>query len=203
MYNHYVLHSACTFEVAPVAVAERSEWLDSHARGGRYRLLIASDGEDRALGWATTSVFRPRAAYETTVEASVYCDPGSLGLGIGSSLYRALFEAIEHEDIERVVAGVTQPNAPSIALHERFGFRVVGTFSSVGRKFGRYWDVTWLERPRSLPEGRPTGEGRTPLPSIAEPPLRLREAPEPLRGGLTGPRGRVREGKRAKPSISA
>ena len=58
-----------------------------------------------------------------------------------------IVEAIAGEDVHRIVAGVGQPNPASVALHQRFGFRQVGVFSSVGRKFGTYWDVAWFERP--------------------------------------------------------
>jgi phosphinothricin acetyltransferase len=80
----------------------------------------------------------------------VYCAPEAVGRGIGSKLYTALFEAIAGEDINRIVAGVVIPNDSSIALHNRFGFRAIGTFTQNGRKLGRYWDVVWFERPLKL-----------------------------------------------------
>jgi phosphinothricin acetyltransferase len=80
----------------------------------------------------------------------VYCRPTAVGKGIGRALYQTLFASIAGEDINRIVAGVTLPNEMSIALHRRFGFTPVGTFSANGRKFGRYWDVAWFERPLSL-----------------------------------------------------
>jgi phosphinothricin acetyltransferase len=152
VYNHYVAQTPVTFEVAPVHPSDRSAWLHEHSSGGRYRLLVATEGGGRIVGWATTSPFRPRAAYATTVEASVYCRAGFVGLGIGSRLYQGLFEAIQDEDIERIVAGVTLPNPASVRLHRSFGFRRVGTFHRVGRKFDRYWDVAWFERPLRVPQ---------------------------------------------------
>jgi phosphinothricin acetyltransferase len=71
----------------------------------------------------------------------------ALGKGIGSLLYGALFEALREEDIHRFVAGYTLPNPASAALHARFGFKAVGIFPEVGRKFGCYWEVAWSERP--------------------------------------------------------
>ena len=109
-------------------------------------MLVATHDDGSLLGYATTSRWRPKAAYDTTVESSVYCRPDAVGQGIGSALYTALFESIADEDIHRVVAGISQPNPASVALHLRFGFRQVGVFSSVGRKFGKYWDVAWFER---------------------------------------------------------
>ena len=66
--------------------------------------------------------------------------------GIGSRLYLELFSLLEKEDVHRVVAGIAQPNAASNALHERFGFTKVGAFTEVGHKFGKYWDVLWMQK---------------------------------------------------------
>jgi phosphinothricin acetyltransferase len=65
-------------------------------------------------------------------------------------LYGALFDAISDEDIHRIVAGVSLPNPSSIKLHERHGFRPVGVFAAVGRKFNKYCDVAWFDRPLKL-----------------------------------------------------
>ena len=146
VYNHYVERSPATFEVTPVRPSERAGWLHEHLSGGRYRLWVATNPEGRLVGWATSSPFRPRAAYATTVESSVYCRAGFESHGIGSRLYGALFRSIEEEDIERVVAAITLPNPASVRLHRHFGFRRVGTFHRVGRKFDRFWDVAWFER---------------------------------------------------------
>jgi phosphinothricin acetyltransferase len=58
-----------------------------------------------------------------------------------------VFDALAHEDVHRALAGIGMPNDASVALHERFGFRRAAHFSEQGRKFGRYWDVDWYERP--------------------------------------------------------
>ncbi len=146
IYNHYVLHTAITFDLRPFAPEERRAWFEEHAPTGRHRLLIAVDGDGACVGYATTSRWRPKAAYDTTVEASVYCRADAVGRGCGSKLYAALFDAIRSEDVHRIVAGVSLPNAASVKLHERFGFTRVGVFREVGRKFDRFWDVAWYER---------------------------------------------------------
>jgi phosphinothricin acetyltransferase len=145
IYNHYVVHTPITFDVTPVTPDERRPWFSEHAAGGRHRLFVAEE-QGRVLGYASTSRFRPKPAYDTTVESSVYCRADAVGRGIGTLLYRELFHAIAGEDVHRIVAGVTQPNAASVALHTRAGFEPVGVFSSVGRKFDRYWDVAWFQR---------------------------------------------------------
>jgi phosphinothricin acetyltransferase len=156
IYNHYVVTTPITFDLQPLTVDERRAWFVEHSRGGRHRLLVATEdnvgnvGRGQAIGYASSSRFRSKAAYDTTVESSVYCRADIVGRGIGTALYRALFDLLKDEDINRIVAGVTLPNPASIALHERCGFRQVGALSSVGRKFDRYWDVAWFERPLSV-----------------------------------------------------
>jgi phosphinothricin acetyltransferase len=149
IYNHYVVNTAITFDLEPFTIERRIEWFSEHAAAGRHRLLIAEQ-DGRVLGYASSSRFRDRAAYDTTAETSIYCAPEATGQGVGTVLYRDLFATIAHEDINRLAAGITLPNEASIALHKRFGFVQVGVFTQVGRKFGRYWDVAWFERPLLL-----------------------------------------------------
>jgi phosphinothricin acetyltransferase len=146
IYNHYVINTPITFDLFPLTVEQRREWFVEHAGDGRHRLLVAVEG-GAVVGYATTSRFRVKAAYDTTVESSIYCRADCVRRGIGTALYRELFEAVKDEDINRIVAGITLPNPASTALHERCGFRNVGALSSVGRKFDTYWDVAWFERP--------------------------------------------------------
>ena len=145
IYNHYVLHSQATFDIEPFTIEQRLEWLSHYAPTGSYRLLVAEDA-GVTQGFATSSQFRARAAYATSVETSVYCDPEHTGRGIGSMLYARLFEELAGEDLHRALAGITLPNDASVSLHERFGFSKIGVYSEVGRKFGRFWDVAWFEK---------------------------------------------------------
>ncbi|MGE5323900.1 MAG: N-acetyltransferase family protein [Actinomycetota bacterium] len=149
IYNHYVLNSPVTFDIEPYTVERRMPWYAQFGAQGRHRLLVAEEG-NRVIGYAGTTRFRPKAAYDTTVETTIYCSMENTRRGLGSMLYAALFEAVTGEDIHRIVAGFTMPNPASQALHERFGFKPVGIFPQVGRKFGRYWDVAWTERPLRL-----------------------------------------------------
>ena len=146
IYNYYVVNTTITFDLHPFTATERRPWFDDHKASGPHRLLVATDASGTCLGYASTSRWRPKPAYNPTVEASVYCHPHAVGRGCGTALYRALFESLESEDVETIVAGVSLPNAISIALHQRFGFRPVGVFHAVGRKFDKYWDVAWFER---------------------------------------------------------
>jgi len=145
IYNHYVVHTEVTFDLEPVTLEQRREWLKQFASSGRHRLWVATrDGVVRA--YACTHGFRVKRAYDTTVETSVYCAPDAVGEGLGSALYAEMFEALRGEDIHSFIGAVTLPNEASLRLHERFGFRSAGVLHAVGRKFGRYWDVGWFEK---------------------------------------------------------
>lgn len=148
IYNRYVYETPITFDMEPLTLDQRRQWLLSHPEDGPHRLMVACEQPGgRVLGYATSSPFRPKAAYSTSVETSVYCAPDAGGRGIGTLLYKALFEALADEDVHRAYAGITQPNEASRRLHTRFGFLPVGVYREVGRKFGMYWDVAWYEKP--------------------------------------------------------
>jgi phosphinothricin acetyltransferase len=149
IYNHYVIHTPVTFDIEPYTVEKRAAWLAQFGARGRHRLMVAEEN-GVVLGYAGTTQFRVKAAYDTTVETTIYCDQQAIGKRIGSRLYSALFEALKDEDINRIVAGYTLPNDASAALHQRCRFKPVGIYTEVGRKFGRYWDVQWTERPLKL-----------------------------------------------------
>ena len=122
LYNYYVAHTPITFDVVMQRPEQRRAWFDDHQDAARHRLLVAEE-HGRIVGH------------------------DAVGRGIGRLLYAELFDAIANAGVHTVVAGVALPNAASVALHERFGFRRVGVFRAVGRKFDRFWDVAWFQRP--------------------------------------------------------
>jgi phosphinothricin acetyltransferase len=145
IYNHYVVHTAITFDLVPYTVEQRREWFAQFSDSGRHRLLVA-ERDGGVIGYAGSHQFRTKAAYDTTVETTIYCAPQAIGVGVGRALYEALFDALQSEDIHTVIAGITLPNDASQALHAQFGFERAGVMHAVGRKFDRYWDVLWLEK---------------------------------------------------------
>ncbi|HKW73501.1 MAG TPA: GNAT family N-acetyltransferase [Candidatus Dormibacteraeota bacterium] len=146
IYNHYVVKTHITFDDQPMTIDARREWFNQHRTTGLHRALVAEDG-DRIVGFASSSRYRPKPGYLTSVETSIYVAPDAVGKGAGSELYTKLFKLLEGEDVHRAYAGIALPNPASIALHEKFGFKRVALFTEQGRKFGRYWDVAWFERP--------------------------------------------------------
>jgi phosphinothricin acetyltransferase len=146
IYNRYVVETHFTFDIEPMTLEGRQEWFTHHGSTGRYRVLVGiSDGS--VVGYASSSRWRPKPAYETSIETSIYLAPDAVGKGIGTRLYEELFKSLQGEDVHRAYAGIALPNQASIALHERFGFKRVAHFTEQGRKFDRYWDVGWYEKP--------------------------------------------------------
>jgi phosphinothricin acetyltransferase len=146
LYNHSVTTSHVTFDDVPFSVDERRAWFSHYRRTGPHRLVVAED-EGRVVGYATSSPFRPKPGYRTSVETTVYVAEEAGGRGIGKALYTRLFAELEAEELHRAYAGLAVPNLPSRALHLRLGFTPIGVYREVGTKFGRYVDVEWFERP--------------------------------------------------------
>src|SRR5512145_58268 len=90
IYNHYIVNTAITFDLQTFTADTRRGWFDEHAETGPHRLLVATDSGGVCLGYASSGRWRPKPAYNTTVEASVYCRPDCAGRGCGTALYGAL-----------------------------------------------------------------------------------------------------------------
>jgi phosphinothricin acetyltransferase len=145
IYNHYITETAITFDIEPFTPEQRRPWLEKFSPEGRHRCFVAEiDGV--VAGWACSDAFRPKAAYDSTVELSVYLDPGATGRGLGRSLYETLLASLAGTDLHLALGGVTLPNDASVALHEHFGFASTGVLREVGWKFDRYWDVEWFAK---------------------------------------------------------
>lgn len=142
IYNHFVLHSTCTYQEEPEPLDARRKWLHHH--GEKHPVIVAvRDGQ--VVGWGSLSAYHPRSAYRKTVENSVYIHHGHHRKGIGSLLLKDLIErarALEHRVI---IAAIDADQPASVALHAKFNFQKVGHFKQVGFKFGRWLDVVYME----------------------------------------------------------
>lgn len=145
IYNHYVLNTAVTFDVQPFSPAEREPWFSQFAPDTPHQLLVLLE-HDKPLGYASSAHLRPKQAYDTSVEVSIYLHPEATGSGYGKQLYQALFERLAQQDVHRCYGIIAIPNDASLALHRAFGFVEVAHLHEVGRKFDRYWDTVWLEK---------------------------------------------------------
>jgi phosphinothricin acetyltransferase len=146
LYNHYVVGSHVTFDIEPITMDQRREWFSHYGAAGRHHVLVAV-AEGELAGYATSSVLWPKPAYVTSVATSVYVADGAVGRGVGTRLYAELFPLLAGVDVHRAYAGIAMPNPASVALHHRFGFKQVAYFTEQGRKFDRWWDVAWYEKP--------------------------------------------------------
>lgn len=146
IYRRHVLEGTASFETEPPDVAEMGRRRAGLVGQGYPYLVAEHDGA--VIGYAYASAYRPRAAYRDTVENSVYLAAGLAGRGVGSRLLAALIAACEARGFRQMVAVVGDSgNAASIRLHERHGFRRVGTLRAVGNKHGRWLDTVLLQRP--------------------------------------------------------
>lgn len=145
LYNHFVENTSVTFDVGAFTVDAREPWFAQFASQGPHRLFVA-DRDGAFAGYAGSMAFKAKKAYSTSVETTIYVTPDLAGAGVGKALYERLFSALGREDVHRAYAGIAIPNDGSIRFHEAFGFKEIGTYHEVGRKFGRYHDVTWFEK---------------------------------------------------------
>ena len=106
--------------------------------------MAEDDGE--VIGYAKSGRWKPRAAYDLTVEIGVYIHRDHRGRGVGAALYRELFAALAGAGFKTVIAGMTTPNDASESLHRSMGMEPIGTFPGVGYKFRRWHDVMYFVR---------------------------------------------------------
>ena len=126
----------------PRSLEDQRRWITD--RSGALGIVVAElDGE--VVGYASLSPFRPKAAYRTTVENSVYVAESARGTGVGRALLEELIELADARGFHTIIAHIVGGHEASIALHHACGFRVVGTEREVGRKFGRWLDVCEMQ----------------------------------------------------------
>ena len=148
IYNHYVAESTALFDMVPRTLDEQVQWIDEHS--GAHPAVVAvvrgEDDADHVVGFGSLSPFRPRPAYSTTVENSVYLLSEYQGRGVGRMVLEDLLRLAALHGFHSVIARIAGDNEPSIALHVSCGFEIVGTEREVGRKFGRWLDVVEMQR---------------------------------------------------------
>jgi L-amino acid N-acyltransferase YncA len=144
IYNPYVTGSTVTFDMVPRTIEDQLQWLDEHS--GAHPVVVAVDDQEVVRGFASMSPYRPRPAYRTTVEDSVYVAADAQGRGVGRLLLNEIVHLAEAHGFHAVMARIVDGHAASIALHRACGFELVGVELEVGRKFGRWLDVALMQR---------------------------------------------------------
>lgn len=151
IYRPYVEETAVTFEYdAPSAEAFGRRIA---AISARHPFLVAEDDGGRLVGYAYASTFKDRAAYDWSVETSIYVARDLRGRGVGRALYGCLEAELRRRGICNMYACLASPrpgndrlDGASRRFHERLGFRLVGTFRQCAYKFGQWYDMIWMEK---------------------------------------------------------
>ncbi len=142
IYNREVLETTATLDAEPRTIEQQTQW-QAERSGGHAVVVIEVDGT--VAGFASLSPFKPRAAYRPTVENSVYVDRLHQRSGLGRVLMIEIIERARLFGFHSLIARIAEGNPASIALHEAFGYQVIGVEREVGRKFGRWLDVTEMQ----------------------------------------------------------
>ena len=144
LYNHYIEHTTTTFELEPVTVGEIEARIVRVLEEG-LPWLVALSHDDELLGYCYATRWRDRAAYDQSVEVTVYVAEAAHRRGVGLRLYEQLFDALRALGKHVAIGGITLPNDASVALHEKMGMHKVAHFEEVGFKFGRWLDVGYWQ----------------------------------------------------------
>ena len=152
IYAPFVTGSATSFEYSPPDAAEMASRIASTLA---YAPYLVQETEGAILGFAYASKHRERAAYQWSVDVSVYIHERARRQGVGRALYTSLFALLRLQGFYAAHAGITLPNPASVGLHEALGFRTVGVYRSVGFKRGGWHDVGWWQLPLRERTGTP------------------------------------------------
>ncbi|BCR25887.1 GNAT family N-acetyltransferase [Aquipseudomonas alcaligenes] len=144
IFNDAVLNTTAIWMDNVVDLANRQAWFAARAQQG-YPILVAENAAGEVVGYASFGDWRPFDGFCHTVEHSVYIRADQRGKGLGPLLLAALIERAKACDKHVMVAAIESGNAASIRLHQRLGFAITGQMPQVGRKFGRWLDLTFMQ----------------------------------------------------------
>lgn len=143
IYNEAIQNGVATFDTEVKSVDNRKSWFLN--RTDAQPILVATQ-LNQVVAWASLNPWSDRAAYNETAEVSIYVHKDYRGKGIGGGLFEALMQKAEKVGLHYLLSRITEGNQISIDLHLQHGFSVVGVMHEVGFKFGKYLDVTLMEK---------------------------------------------------------
>jgi phosphinothricin acetyltransferase len=144
IYNEVIRNTTAVYQDTEVTLEDRERWFDAKRAQG-FPVLIAADSSGVA-GFGTFGEFRAWPCYRHSVEHSVHVRADCRRRGIGRAIILALLDAAAEMQKHVMIGGIDAENVISISLHESLGFEVVGHFHQVGRKFGRWLDLKFMQR---------------------------------------------------------
>ena len=161
VYTYYVEKTAVTFEYDVPALEEFAGRI--HTTLQRYPYLVAREAGE-ILGYAYAGPFKGRAAYDWSVETTVYVREDQKRRGIGQMLYAELEGLLKKQGILNMYACIAYPmeadvylTRDSVKFHEKMGFQMVGQFHNCGNKFGNWYHMVWMEKELGKHEKNPKG----------------------------------------------
>ncbi len=150
IYAYYVKNTAASFEYDVPSLAEFTRRIEKTLE--KYPYIVAVNGNE-VVGYAYTGAFKERAAYDWAVETSIYVRQDMRSMGTGRKLYTALESLSRAQNILNMNACIAYPAAEdeyltdgSVKFHEKLGYRRAGRFAKCGYKFGRWYDMVWMEK---------------------------------------------------------
>lgn len=154
IYAPVVAHTAISFETEPPDAAEMAARVAKTTQAG-LPWLVAEDAAAAVCGYAYAGRHRERAAYQWSVDTTIYIADGHRGQGVGRRLYEALLPLLAELGYCQAFSGIALPNAASVGLHEALGFAPLGVYRNVGFKQGQWRDVGWWQRELRAPDPAP------------------------------------------------
>ena len=159
IYNWYIDNTTITFEEQRVSSGDMAQRIAVTDKTRPWFVLVADEGDElpgqmdstedggrlAILGYACAVRWKDRSAYRYARESSIYLQPALHGKGFGIALYQHLIDALRQTNVHTLIAGIALPNEASIALHEKLGYRKVGEFEEVGKKFDNYLNVGYWQ----------------------------------------------------------
>ncbi len=142
IYNHYVAISTCTYQVVPSTEQERRQWYDAH---DALHPITVAEVDGQIVAWGSLSCFHPRAAYDRTVEDSVYVHHQWQRKGIGRAILADLISRARELGHHTVIGIISGDQIASVEIHRALGFQEAGYLKEVGFKFGRWLDVVYMQ----------------------------------------------------------
>lgn len=151
IYAPYVLETAITFEYDVPSTEEFKQRITQTLKHHPY--IVAENDKGQIIGYAYASNYYERAAYDHSVELSIYVEKSLHGKGIGRVLYETLEEELRKRGILNLTACIAWTDEPNQYLthqspefHKKLGYEKCAHFHKIGYKFGRWFDIIWMEK---------------------------------------------------------
>lgn len=143
--NHEILHSTVNYDYHPKTIEFQKNWFQEKTEKG-FPIIVASV-DQKVIGFVTYGTFRPKPAYQFTIEHSIYLHHKARGKGLGKQLMLELIRLAKKDGYHLMVGGIDSNNLDSLEFHKRLGFREIGRFKEVGWKFDKWLDLIFVQLP--------------------------------------------------------